>query len=475
MSATTHVISSAFFLALLAAPALSAQTLPGAAAGKPLAAATSAAPVELILGGPPLGGDSAVSAMAENTDIRKKLWNTLIEAPKSVALAYRAKRETNAWGDWSVSVERGKGAFYTILAPERAGRFSVYTQGSWILKRSDADGSFMQAKIFLRSDQGTFARVYPSGSRSLIDIVVHGGVLYREVIVALPFDEILRSPFSRIRKLTADVIDWELFSPDPGLYRDLRALASAVRQRLPSLRYADDGAIDADGRSVYISTLKNQESPAGLNCSGFVKWLVDGMLYPLTGAYLSVEALRERMIDWRGSSFTRGFEEKFDPFFGLDWSRALARAAWAAFYPSLSNDSPLANDVNDAPFALRVRDAEPVNGGSSYEAFSDNFDDAGLDVRGLKATLYTLAIREPGRFYLAQFNARDPKPPRLRRYFHIAALFPYFDDDGVFQVAVFESAAETSIERINGRGYEFVKLVRLPVAPRFEPQSLAVP
>jgi hypothetical protein len=413
--------------------------------------------------------------MAENADIRKRLWDRLIEAPRSVAAAYKTAEERNAWGAWSISVEKGKGSFYIVLAPARDGAFPVYAQGAWILKRSDADGSYQQAKIFLRSDPGTFARVYPAGSRSRMDIVAYGGVLYREVIVPLSFDDVLRSPFSRIRELTADVIDWELFSPDPVLYRDLTGLAGAVRRYIPSLRYADDGAIDADGRSVLISTLADQARPAGLNCSGFAKWLVDGMLHPLTGSYLSVAALRERMVDWRGSSFTRGFEEKYDPFFGLDWSRALAKAAWSAFYPSLTDESPLANDVAEAPFALRVRDADPINGGSAYEPFADNFDDAGIDVRGLKATLFVLASREPGRFYLAQFNARDKDPPRLRRYFHIAALFPYFDDDGVFKVAVFESAAETSMERIAGGGYEFVKLIRMPAAPRFEPQTLAAP
>ncbi|MBN2874134.1 MAG: hypothetical protein JXM71_03475, partial [Spirochaetales bacterium] len=148
--------------------------------------------------------------------------------------------------------------------------------------------------------------------------------------------------------------------------------------------------------------------------------------------------------------------------------------AWSALYPSSLEESPLANDVSETPFALRVKDAEPVNGGSSYEAFADNFEDAGIDIRGLKATLFVLAAREPGRFYLAQFNARDKNPPRLRRYFHIAALFPYFDDQGVFRVRVFESAAETSLDRILAdRDYEFVKLVRMPSSPRFEPPVLA--
>ncbi len=446
-----------------------------------LAAALFAAVITTVPAGaqpawPPLGGDKPLSGIAENHEIRKRLWDTLVTAPRETVLAKAASIERNAWGSWSVSVDRNKGSFYIIVSPENAGKAPIYSQGSWIIKRSETDGSFRQAKIFLRSDPGTFARIYPAGSRSRIDVIAYGGVLYREVAIPLPFEEVLRSPFSRIRQLTDDVIEWELFTPDPALYRDLRSLAGSVRDHLPGLAYADDGAIDEDGRSVFISTLADQPAPAGLNCSGFVKWLVDGMLHPITGSYLSVASLRNRMTGWRGGSFTESFEERLDPFFGLDWSRALAKAAWSSFYPSLSDDSPLSNDVDDTPFALRVSDADPVNGGSTYEAFTDNFEDAGIDVRGLKASLFILAAREPGRFYLAQFNARDQKPPSLRRYFHIAALFPYFDDDGIFRVSVFESAAETSLDRVlSDRDYEFVKLVRMPASARFEPQTLTSP
>lgn len=422
----------------------------------------------------PFGGDRPISSMPENDDIRIRACPGLIEGPKAKALAYAGSVARNGWGAWTVSVVGGDDAFYVVFAAG-GGDGPLYAQGSWIVKRSAADGSVLQAKVFIRSDPGTFVRLYPYGSRSRIDVVAYGGVLYHKAIVPLPFEEVLRSPFSRVAALTSDVIDWSLFSPDPALYRDLRGLMAAVRSGLPSLRYADDGAIDADGRAVLISTLTDQAEPAGLNCSGFAKWLVDGMLHPITGGYLSVGRLKERMLDRRGSSFTIGFEERYDPFFGLDWSRALARAAWSAFYPSLRDDSPLANDVAEAPFALRVADADPVNGGSSYEPYSDNFDDAGFDVRGLKAVLFMLASDEPGRFYLAQFNARESEPPNLRRYFHIAALFPYFDEDGVFRVAVFESAAETSLDSVTRRGYEFVKLVRMPAAARFEPQALDRP
>lgn len=419
------------------------------------------------------GGDTGIESIAENHDLRIALWDSLIIAPKDKAMAFRPAERDNPWTRWRVSVDKSANSFYLLFNPARGASFPVYAQGSWIIKRSQRDGGLEQVKIFLRSDPDTFARIYPYGDRARMDIVAYGGVLYREVLLPLSLEDILRSPFSRVRELSARVVDWSLFSPDPALYAEQRQLAAQIRARLPGLRYSDDGAIDADGRAVYISSLLPQAAEAGLNCSGFVKWIVDGMIEPLSGGYLSVDLLRERMLDWRGSSFTIKFEETLDPFFGLDWSRALARELWSVMYPSRKQDTPLAHDVREAPFSLITGDSNPINGGSSYLAYPDNFEDAGFDLRGLKAMLFVLASREPGRFYLAQFNARTINPPRLRSYFHIAALFPYFDDDGSFKVSVFESAAETSLDRIlKAQNYEFVKLVRMPVSPRFNPPPL---
>jgi hypothetical protein len=58
----------------------------------------------------------------------------------------------------------------------------------------------------------------------------------------------------------------------------------------------------------------------------------------------------------------------------------------------------------------------------------------------------------------------------MRQYFHIAALIPYFDEYGVFRVAVFESAAETSFRGFRSRypGH-YANLVRVPFETAFEP------
>ena len=106
-------------------------------------------------------------------------------------------------------------------------------------------------------------------------------------------------------------------------------------------------------------------------------------------------------------------------------------------------------------------------------------EDFGYGSEGLEPLLYTLAINEPGKFYLAAINNEmgpastvdNPRGrPRLRQYFHIAVLVPYFNEHGVFQVAVFESAEETFFRtfktRYPGHG---INLVSIPVSTAFDP------
>jgi len=109
----------------------------------------------------------------------------------------------------------------------------------------------------------------------------------------------------------------------------------------------------------------------------------------------------------------------------------------------------------------------------SYPGFSN---EAGYGVEGLRPLLYTLAINDPYSFYLAAVNMEVATPgsirgtPRLRQYYHIAALVPYFDEQGGFRIVVFESAKETSFAAFRNRyPGQHVNLVRVPVSARFDP------
>ncbi len=430
---------------------------------RPLRAQTAAPP-------PPLGGDARLEQIPEHAGLRRDVWEGFLAAPRSRVLSLAPRVLRNEYGEWRLSVAAGKDAFYLIIAPRKGGDFPVYGQGAWIVKRAAADGRFLQAKIFLRSDPGCFLRIYPDGDRSTMDVAVYGGAINKGVPLPVPFERVLRASIAEIVAWSRDSVEWSLFSPRSGLYDDSRRLVAALRERLPSLAYAEDGALDTEGRPIYIATGAPQTGKPGLNCSGFVKWIADGIRGPrpaANGLWLDPRAMAARHEELRGSSFSQAFERVLDPYFGLDWTRNLAKALMDARIPSRSHAIGEA-DVKISAFSLYNTNIDPVNGGSPHEAYPPYETNVGYQARGLPALLYVLALREPGTLYFASQNTLDKAG--FRRHYHVAAILPYFEESGEFRVAVFESAAETSIGAFIARGpLDFVHLVRVRIDAPFNP------
>jgi hypothetical protein len=393
--------------------------------------------------------------------------------------------------------------FLVILAREldaggrASGSFHSWAQGSWVLvRRKDGDPSGSRIRVFLKSDPYTYVQFSPfaggpatgglaaggpaTEDKCRMDVVLYDGYIVRSLPLPVPFERLLVLPVETVLSVAGDKFPRRYFDPLPGMYKDQWDFISAVRSRLPELSFADDGAMDENGRYVFINTLEAQDprisgEKAGLNCSGFAKWVVDGMLRPVSGSRLPIAPLKRPLWD-RGSSFTGPWEESLDPFFGLDWCRNLAAHAASTLRSPAFAASLDEIEVRRWPFAELVKRGRDGVSPRSYPGF---LKDAGFGIEGLHALLYTLAVDEPGHIYLAAINneisapttASNPRGlPRMRRYFHIAVLVPYFNGNGVFQVVVFESAAETSFTRFKERypGH-FVNLSRAPVEAAFDP------
>ncbi|MCL2410003.1 MAG: hypothetical protein FWC97_00020 [Treponema sp.] len=375
--------------------------------------------------------------------------------------------------------ERMSGRVATASAPaverRQTGQFPHWAQGSWMLTRNITTGEGTLIRIFLRSDQFTFIQLRPSNNEtSLMDVIVYGGYVSRSLPIPVPFERLYTKPLNDILRLVEGRFPIRYFEPDPALYRDTRTFVANVRQHLGSLKFADDGAIDENGNFVFIASLQEQNpQTAGLNCSGFVKWLIDGILRPVTGERLTIPPLREPFGE-RGSLFTANWEERRDVFFGLDWIRNLAAEA------NRTLRSPEFSALEE--FEVRTGNFSSImlsqRGNLTRISAPGFLSEAGFAVEVLHPLLYTLAIDEPFSFFLAAVNREIATPnhisirgtPRLRQYFHVAALVPFFDEFGIFRIAVFESAEETSFDRFrrthSGR---HVNLVKIPISPRFEP------
>ncbi|MDR2633064.1 MAG: hypothetical protein LBC51_05505 [Treponema sp.] len=416
----------------------------------------------------PLGGlDLPTRKIEDDVSLRislKEFWFT--EAADRVLNQNAFIHTLPGGGRIQVRPEAGKDEFMIVLARERNNTYPGWAQGSWILTRRKDDGSPSRIRVFLRSDPYTYVQFRPlAEDRCLMDVVLYDAYVARSVPLPYALERLMVVSLEEVLSAAGNKFPRHYFDPRPEMYRDLRVFMSRLRDRLPELQYQEDGAIDAEGRYVYINTLKAQEGARGLNCSGFAKWVVDGILRPVTGERLPIPPLKEPFGE-RGSSLTEIYETLRDPFFGLDWTRNLASQVGTTLRsPAFGKLEEI--EVQDRPFALVIQ--RNRNGSSilSYPSFLLN---AGFSFEGIHPLLYTLAIDEPGTIYLASINnERDPKP-LMRQHFHVAVLVPYFNEYGNFHVAVFESAEETSFNNFKNRypGH-FVNLVRIPVETRFDP------
>jgi hypothetical protein len=382
-------------------------------------------------------------------------------------------------GPVQVRTETRGGEFTVILARERNGSFPGWAGGSWVFTRRLDTGRAERIRVFLRSDPLAYVQFRPmeenpalggktmgSTNKSLLDVVIHEAYIVRGLPIGIPFDRLLTIPLEEALAAAGDKFPGRYFEPDPRMYRDVWEFVQKVRAALPGLKFEDDGALDEQGRYVFIRNLAPQEpGRGGLNCSGFSKWIVDGILYPVTKNRLAIDPLKEATAR-RGSSLAANYEDLRDPFFGLDWTRNLAMEAAKAYRgPGFASVEEV--EVREETFAAVIDRTRGASYARSYPGFLRN---AGFSMEGLRPLLYTLAVNEPGNIYLASVNNESGPQPSIRQHYHNAVLVPYFNEYGVFQITVFESAEETTFASFLGRHPgAMVNLVRVPVEGNFEP------
>ncbi|TVR66839.1 MAG: hypothetical protein EA427_15515 [Spirochaetaceae bacterium] len=354
------------------------------------------------------------------------------------------------------------GRYYGFKPMDADGEWAIESAGTWIIRRRIDDGEIDQVKVFLQNDTLSFLRlVADRRSRfTRMDVVIAGVDMYRGVFVPLTMERVLTIPFTMLQESTSGVVDWNLLQPDPmepGYHR-IESIVQRLREELPALRDADDGAMDEMGRLVYIKTGQPQEGPGGFNCSGFAKWVMDGFYRPRTGRFLPIEPLKEKHRDYRGTSWSSALDDLRDPYFGLDWTRNLALHMYA-----------LDRQVAPETLSPGLRDVRDIRS-------ADRIDHVGYHVEDLRHVLYRLALQEPGTLYLGSINRSFGEELILRQHTHVVVLLPWFDRDGRFRVAVLERNQETGTQSLAERYRgDFIHLVRVEAGRDFDPPPLPPP
>jgi hypothetical protein len=409
------------------------------------------------------------SGFPENDETRR-LMADAIEAPSypAVETPYRINRQISDNRIVHFELRKTVRDWYLIFRNQRGleprETYPLWGRGTWIIKKDLLTGAFVQAKIFLQDDEDSFVRIFPMDKgRSRLDVHLYGRQLGDDVVIPVPFESLMTSPFARIAALTDHSVDWGVLFPNPDAlgYRRTEDFVNQLAGFDRLIQEVDDAAVNGAGENVYIEDGEAvrlgapvsgggslSQGQTGLNCSGYVKWVADGIYSGWTGSpgsrHLDLEELRvptsrTNRNPWSESRSASGPDARGklesllrDPHFGLDWNRNLAR---------IIEETRLGRSLSDEEIAVLDTGELP---GVPYRR------DLGYPIDDLDSVLYQLASKRPGAVYFAAVNSRfvpppspeDPDPIPLHQYWHVSILAPWFDEGagerGRFRVAVLD-------------------------------------
>lgn len=195
-------------------------------------------------------------------------------------------------------------------------------------------------------------------------------------------------------------------------------ILNKIRVNLVALQDSPIGSIDSEGK--YIKGSNN-----GLNCSGFAKWIVDGFYYPLakndTEKYISIQKLRTKHLEERGTPDILIYENRRDPYFGLDWTRNLVVELGKKRGENPSYKSYDVTDSSISPYIMNC----------------------GYPLTKIEEILKEQEKLHLERMYLGSINGYFGKKPKLWQHYHIAIFIPYYENSEL-KIAVLERNKETS-------------------------------
>lgn len=401
----------------------------------------------------------------ENTEVRQNVYDQMTGTSKealSVLPEWIAIESTgvrvNFFTEKEISIDGG--TVYFCFSHGSDLDFKKGTTGSYIIKRSldeydDINYGIQQIKIFYKNDDYSFLRIREASNNeeSIMEIQLFGRTVQNNIKVPLSLAELSIRPFSELAQLTSNYVDWDYYLSDyKKLYgNDVRILSETINPLLSFLQDEDDGAIDASGGFVYIDSLEPQGGDGGLNCSGFAKWVIDGIYKPVAGSNIDISFIKKKHFELRGNEWSEKLEDEKDPYFGLDWTRSLAHEVLKLHEP----DVPVsAVDVDN----LR------------YHGYKENI---GYPIDSIKTVLYELAVTYPQNFYLGSLNSKSNEPPYLRQHTHVVVIFPYIDMKGNFQVVVYSRNEKLSLDYLKSHWKDnYIHLVHVEASSRFEPSGI---
>lgn len=432
----------------------------------------------------------------DSTEIRKSIINSWFTQNISELRNKNSEIRKNNLGEtFQIRMEEKVSSYAIIVAPEsylnvdlisekntQTVQMAVYPEGaagSFVLFRDKASGKSQKIQWYFNPDADVYLEFYENLNKTYADVIVCTSYLARSVPIPVKFNQIFSSSFENVLTWTKNSINWKNLKVISGQYQESLQMIQVIRENLPKMDYAQNACYNENGELYSILTGKKftltdengkeyypeENGRLTLSGAGFIKWIIDGLVSQYTGQGTNIQEILVPTVEYSATSKNGVLSQEYNLSFALDWCRNLAAKAQSVRLSKNYDFKTGGLDVNQNFFA-----AENQNG--NLVSSAGYLKDTGYSIRKLKSLLYVLAIREPSYFYLAAIKTPSSIKHDEMVFNNCAAIFPYFDDAGHFDCAVFTMNSEISLsDFISTKETSYVHLERVKASNYFKPKS----
>jgi hypothetical protein len=415
----------------------------------------------------------------ESVGIREYCIDTWFTRPLEELWTLPPEIHINQYGKrFQVILEQEREVFHIALRPEIQLETDVFspdgvetfvsvafrdkTPGSWILTRETATGNPVMITCFISGESQVYIQLRPWGQKVQADFVIFGFPLIRGSPLDIPFERLYTASLEDLQRWTPD-IPWRY--TDTQMYTGVKHMIGVIRENLPRIVPVPDAAYNEQGQLVSAfagNTLRPTAGKGKLELSnpGFLKWIVDGIIQPVTGKNSDLTFLLGRStVAHSPGSFAAVLSTRYNLSFSLDWTRNLAAAAAVA-----QNRRKMLPSVEETD----VRMVPVVSGRRTYHTA-----DGGYSPAVIPALLYVHTAENPDTFLLAAIRQTDRSSATEIQYYNsCAVIFPYVDSYGRFEAVVFENGQEIALEEFLQKYRDaYIYLSKIKAVGWFAPPS----
>lgn len=432
--------------------------------------------------------------ISDSAEIRGALIEEWFEAPLYAVRDYKPVLYKNNNDEvFQVKLEESDSYYSIIVAPEIEMSIDIYTdegitteiqkaypsdaQGSWVLIKDKKTEEPIHIRYYFLRNSEVYIQFSPFRKSSLSDLVIFGGYAAKGVPTGLPFDFFYTASIEDVMSVTKTNIPWNYVQVEIERYESVRQMAAVIKETLPDIVFLDSAMYDENGDLVNVFTgnpitqadfanagMEFDETKLYLSSAGFLKWVADGLVEPITGGQLRREALITPTVQVKENGYQGTLSRNYNLFFGLNWVRNLASAIVSVYTGSKYLYDNSGVDVTIQPFASEVSHNKTSNALTFVS-------DSGYTIGGLKTLFYVLATTDPETFYLGAIREIDRTvTPEVKAFNECVIFMPYFETNGRFSCFVFIDGKELSLDQFCQIYAEnFVYLTKVKSSERFYP------